>query len=241
MRRSQLPADVAGISNNDIRLFLLSLQERNLSSSTVNTYYRVLHSFFSWLVNEGLLSRSPMQNIKPPRLTRVLIKPFSKQDIEKLLLLCSGANFLAVRNKAIILLFLDTGLRLSELASIQLENTDFERETIRVMGKGAKERVVRIGKTTQKAVLRYLLMRTDPYPCLWVTEERRPLGARGVQMVIKRLCHRANIKDAAPGPHTFRHTSAINYLRNGGDVFTLQIMLGHSTLPRLKSSRLAIQ
>lgn len=98
------------------------------------------------------------------------------------------------------------------------------------MGKGAKERVVRIGKTTQKAILRYLLMRTDPYPCLWVTEERRPLKGKGVQMAIKRLCHRANIKDTTPGPHTFRHTSAINYLRNGGDVFTLQVMLGHSTL-----------
>lgn len=98
------------------------------------------------------------------------------------------------------------------------------------MGKGAKERVVRMGKTTQKALLRYLLMRTDTHPCLWVTEERRPLEARGVQMAIKRLCHRANITDARLGPHTFRHTAAINYLRNGGDVFTLQVMLGHSTL-----------
>jgi len=127
-------------------------------------------------------------------------------------------------------MFLDTGLRLSELAGIQLADVNFDRETIKVMGKGAKERVVRMGKTTQKALLHYLLKRNDDYSCLWVTEERRPLRRAGVQIAIKRLCHRAEITDAKPGPHTFRHTAAINYLRNGGSEFTLQIMLGHSTL-----------
>ena len=159
-----------------------------------------------------------------------MVKPFTLHDIEALLRLCSGNRFLDIRNRAVLLLFLDTGLRLSELAGIQLKDLDFDRETVRIMGKGAKERLVRVGKTTQKALLRYLLMRTDMHPCLWVTEERRPMMCRGIQIMVRKLCARANIIDAKPGPHTFRHTAAINYLRNGGDEFTLQIMLGHSTL-----------
>lgn len=222
--------NASDVSSNHIRLFLLSLQEKKLCPSTLDAYYRALNTFFAWLVAEGVMRHTPMQNIKPPRVPRKVIKPFSKQDIENLLLLCSGYKFLEVRNRAIILLFLDTGIRLSELANIQLKDIDFDCETIKVWGKGAKERVVRMGRTTQKAILRYLFIREDDYPCLWVTEERKPLRREGVQVAIKRLCHRANITDAKPGSHTFRHTAAIACLRNGMGEFTLQIMLGHSTL-----------
>lgn len=221
--------DAHYITSHHLRLFLARLQETN-SPVSVRDYYKAINRFFNWLVAEGLLDKSPAQNIKPPRVPQVIIRPFSELDISNLLLLCSGNSFLEARNKAMVLVFMDTGLRLSELANIQLKDIDFDRETIKVMGKGAKERVVRIGKTTQKAVLHYLLMRRDNYPCLWVSEERRPLTRDGVQTVIKKLCHRANITDAKPGPHTFRHTAAISCLRNGMGEFTLQIMLGHSTL-----------
>jgi len=171
-----------------------------------------------------------MQNIKPPKIPKKIIKPFSSQDINNLLLLCAGNKFLDLRNRAIVLLFLDTGLRLAELASIQLQDIDFDDETIRVLGKGSKERIVRMGKTTQKALLKYILSRRDDYPCLWLTEERKPLTVEGIQTAIKRLCRRAEITDARPSPHTFRHTAAILYLRNKGDIFTLQNMLGHASL-----------
>ena len=216
-------------TTQQIRLFLLKLRETN-NSISVSDYYKSIKRFFNWLVDEGLIEKSPMQNIKPPKKETKIIRPFSQQDIDNLLLLCSGNRFLDFRNKAIILMFLDTGLRLSELAGIQLIDINFDRETIKVMGKGARERVVRIGKTTQKALLRYLLNRHDDYPCLWVTEERRPLSVAGVQIAIKKLCYRAEIKDAKRGPHTFRHSFAINFLRNGGGEFALQILLGHSSL-----------
>lgn len=225
-----LANDASDISSYHIRLFLSSLQHQGCKASTINSYYRTLQTFFNWLVAEGAISKTPMTNIKPPKVPKTKPQPFSEQDIENLLSLCSGKTFLAVRNQAIILLFLDTGLRLAELANIQLRDVDFDRGLIKVMGKGSKERVVRMGKTTQKALLHYLLKRNDNYPSLWVTEERTPLHRDGVQVAIKRLCHRARITDAKPGPHTFRHTAAINYLRNGGSEFTLQIMLGHATL-----------
>lgn len=222
--------DAHYITPQHIRLFLLKLRETN-SPVSVGDYYKAIKRFFNWLIQEGIIEgASPLQNIRPPRKEERIVRPFSQQDIDNLLLLCSGNRFVDLRNKAIILMFLDTGLRLSELAGIQLKDINFDRETIKVMGKGAKERVVRIGKTTQKALLRYLLIRQDKHSCLWVTEERKPLTVSGVQIAVKKLCHRAEITDAKPGPHTFRHSFAINFLRNGGGEFALQLMLGHASL-----------
>lgn len=229
-------SDVTHITAQHIRLFLLSYHDkclpngRKLTSATVNAYYRALKTFFNWLVAEGFLTKSPMQNIKPPKVDKKIIRPFSPKDIEDILLLCSGNKFLDLRNRSIVLLFMDTGLRLEELSNIQLKDINFDQETIKVMGKGAKERIVRMGKSTQKAMVKYLLKRDDSYTCLWVTEERKPIRRAGIQITVKRLCQRAEITDAKPGPHTFRHYAAISCLRNGMNVFTLQEMLGHASL-----------
>ena len=229
-RDMSLKPEPKRIEASDIRLFFLSLQERGDSQATINRYYRCLGTFFRWLIAEGVADKNPLANIKPPRPEKKIVQPFSRGDIDSLLLQTSGSKFLDLRNRAIVLLFLDTGLRLSELANIQLDDMDFDEETIRVTGKGAKQRVVRMGRQTQKALLRYLLARDDGYPCLWVTEERRPLTKWGIKNMVRTICRRAGVTDARPSAHTFRHTAAISLLRNGAGEFTLQIMLGHSTL-----------
>ena len=216
------------IEAHQIRLFLLNLRETNCPTS-VGDYYKSMRRFFNWLVDEGLIEKSPMQNIKPPRREDKLIRPFSQQDLDNLLMLTSSNRFLDLRNRAIILVFLDTGLRLSELAKVEISDINFERELIKVMGKGARERVVGIGKTTQKALLRYLLMRRDNHSCLWVTEEGKPLTVAGMQIAIKKLCYRAEIKDAKCGPHTFRHTFGTRAMLNGASEREVQLLLGHST------------
>ena len=116
------------------------------------------------------------------------------------------------------------------MAGIQLNDVDFDRETIKIMGKGSKERFVRIGKVTQKALLKYILSRTDDYPCLWVSEESRPLTDEGIKKLIQRITRLAGVKGHHKGAHTFRHTFSLNFLRNGGGEFNLQLILGHSTL-----------
>jgi len=126
------------------------------------------------------------------------------------------------------------GLTQKELANIQLDDIEFIRSTITVMGKGSKQRMVKIGKLTKKELVSYLFIRGNEPGHLWLTEERRPLTSAGIQINIKRLCKRAGITGVKRGPHTFRHTAAINYLRNGGDIFTLQIMLGHSSLTMVR-------
>ena len=221
-----------------IRLFQLGIQQR-CKSSSVHGYYGAICRFFNWLVEEGTIKESPMARMHPPRVPREMVKPFNPEHIQRLLTVCDGDcsrdNKLApLRNRAIILTFLDTGLRLSELAGIQLSDVDFDREAIKVMGKGAKERVVRIGKGVQKALLRYVMLRDDDLPCLWITEEGKPLQPRGIQQMIKRLGQRAGITGIRCSCHTFRHTFAILCLRNSMGEFTLQTLLGHSTLSQTR-------
>jgi integrase/recombinase XerC/integrase/recombinase XerD len=221
--------DPGQVTASGVRQFLLKLQEKNAPAS-VSGYYKSVNRFFSWLVEEKILDRSPMATIRPPRVPQKVIMPFSPEHIRCLLLLCDNRAFIGARNRALVLAFLDTGLRLSEMAGIQLADIDFDRETIKVMGKGAKERVVRIGKTAQKALLRYLLMRQDNHSCLWVSEERKPLTHWGIAQVIDTLKKRSGISEVRCSAHTFRHTFATRALMNGAGEFEVQSLLGHSKL-----------
>jgi site-specific recombinase XerD len=143
--------------------------------------------------------------------------------------LTAGSKFLEVRNRALILMFMDTGLRLAEMTNIQLADLDFDSEVVKVMGKGSKERFVRFGKTVQKALLRYITMRTDAHDCLWVTEERQPIHRDGIRNAVKSLLQLAEATDCKLGPHAFRHYAATTCLRNGMPETLVQQLLGHST------------
>lgn len=215
---------------NHIRLFLAGLQDKDLAPASIHSDYAALNVLFNWLMAEGGVRRNPMQNIKRPRIPKKNIRAFSELDIRAILSLVVGKNFKCLRTRAMILLLLDTGLRLNELAKIKLTDIDLDREIIKVMGKGAKERIVRMGKVTQDSLLAYLSKRSANHPCLWVTKGGMPLKREGVQTAIRTVCCKANINGAKPSPHTFRHTFAISYLRNGGDLITLQNLLGHSNL-----------
>jgi integrase/recombinase XerC len=222
--------DPGQVTASEVRQFILKLQERGGAPSSVSGYCKSVKRFFNWMVEEKILDQSPMARIHPPRVPQKIIMPFSPEHIKNLLLLCVDGTFIGARNRALVLMFLDTGLRLSEMAGIQLVDINFDREVIKVMGKGAKERVVRIGRTAQKALLHYLLMRQDDYPCLWVSEERKPLTHWGIAQVIDTLKKRSGISDVRCSAHTFRHTFATRALMNGAGEFEVQSLLGHSKL-----------
>ena len=219
----------ADVTRDDVRRFLLQLKQDGIGQSTRNAYYRAVKTYFRWLGEggEGIIQTDPFKNVNAPPLPKLKPQPFTHDDMRRLILETSRDRFLDYRNRAIVLVATDTGLRLKELAGIMLADVDFNCESIRVIGKGNKERYVRIGKATQKAVLRYLIQRTDQHQCLWVTEERRPMKRRGISIMLKRLFRRAGVKGHT---HMFRNTAAMECLRNGMGEFNLQNMLGHSTL-----------
>jgi site-specific recombinase XerD len=139
-----------------------------------------------------------------------------------------------VRDRAIVVLFFDTGLRLSELAG--LRPCDLRPDgSAKVMGKGARERVVPVGSAARQALLRYLRQEggSDPNQPIFRSRRHGPLTARSIQQVFKRLKARAGIPGRC-SPHTLRHTFARAFLVNGGDAFSLQRILGHATLDMVK-------
>jgi len=219
--------DIDAVTSREVGVYLRSVKQRGCSADTVYSHHKILRAFFNWMKGDHLIQTSPMENIRQPRLPRRIIKPLSAEDINNVLILCSGNSFLDLRNRAIILVFLDTGLRLTELADIMVSDIDVRTGLFKVLGKGDKERIVRIGKITRHALLRYLLNHTGDEH-LWLTEEMRPMSPVGVQEMVKRLLKRAGVSSSKHGPHILRHTAAINFLRNGGTITSLQMMLGHS-------------
>ncbi len=210
-----------------------------VSHATLHHYFVVLANFFGWVVREGFLLESPTAKIKVAKPKTKVIKPYSQEEISRMLAVCDKdyerkerhAKFLGSRNRAIILVLLDTGVRLSELIGMTLEDVNTSNGNIRVMGKG---NIVRIGKVAQKSLWRYLMHRPDN-GCqkLWLSEEKRPLSCGGVQCLVRRLKERAGINGSG-SVHRFRHTFALNFLRVDKNVFNLQYLLGHSELEMVR-------
>jgi integrase/recombinase XerC/integrase/recombinase XerD len=212
-------------------------KQSNCSGTRVNNLYWELHRFFAFLKEEKVIGETPLLTMHPPKKPKYIIKPFSHDQISKLLALCDDSNFLGARNRAIIMTFGDTGLRLSELAKIQLEDVNIQTDTIRVMGKGNKERVVPFGKVTKAALLKYQRLRECEIPDLWLTEERRPITKREIDIAIIRLGKYAGISGVRCSPHTFRHFFGTNSMLNGAPDWAVQTLLGHATLDMTKKYR----
>jgi integrase/recombinase XerC len=208
---------------------------RQASRSTVHHYYAVLKAFFNWCLREGFIMESPLAKIKVVNPRPKVIQPYTPQEISMMLAVCDydyahNAKFLGSRNRVIVLMLLDTGLRVTELAGIQLEDVDTGCGWIKVKGKGERERVVRIGTATQKSLWRYLMYRPNAERThLWLTEEGMPFRSEGIQIMIRRLKQRAGITSKG-NCHRFRHTFALNFLRADKNPFNLQYLLGHSDL-----------
>jgi len=212
--------------------------QRKASFTTVHHYFVVLANFFGWVVREGFLEDSPTIKIKIAKPKDKVIKPYTREEIKRMLDVCDfdyehNAKFLGSRNKAILLVLLDAGVRLSELVGITLDDVNTSNGNIGVMGKGRKERVVRIGKVAQKALWRHMMHRPEHGKEVWLNEEGRPLTGAGVQSVIRRLKERAGVTGSG-SVHRFRHTFALNFLRADKNVFNLQYLLGHSELEMVR-------
>jgi site-specific recombinase XerD len=211
----------------ELRAWLVELRT-HLAPVSIAGYVRGLRAFGNWLATDGLADARALRTLARPRVPHKVMEPLSDDDLRRLLAVAD------VRDRAILLLLLDTGLRVSEAAGISLGDLRADA-SIKVMGKGAKERIVPVGAASRGAIGRYLERRgpgsaDEP---LFVNQAGERLTLTGIQQLLTRLRARARV-DARCNPHTFRHTFAHNYLVNGGDVFTLQRMLGHTSLEMVR-------
>lgn len=220
------------ITAQEIRLFILELQAKQKPVSTLD-YYKCIKRFFNWLLAEELIIKNPMQNIRAPKIPKMIIPVFTEEHINNMLRVCDD-DFIGSRNRAIILILLDTGLRRSELAGMKLEDVDVKTNRLLVMGKGAKQRMVRICPRTMQSLLKYVLQRNDTCPNVWVNQQGEPFLSNGIGRMIERVGKRAGVTGVRCSAHTFRHTAATWSLIGGAREFQVQSMLGHSTLKMTK-------
>jgi site-specific recombinase XerD len=252
LMRNELPTNVRLIGVNEIRGFILHLKEtqrfeshplikshdRKLTGHTINCYLRSISAFWSWLFKEGFIDSNPFTRVKIPKAPTKVITPFTEEQIQSLLQAIDTSSVASFRNYAIILMLLDTGMRLGELIGLKQNDVDLRNRTLKVFGKGAKERRLPIGKRLLAALWKYQLYRPQPATGLidnfFLTRDGRPLSKNRVETIIKNLGRKACLQGVRCSPHTFRHTFCIQFLRNGANLFTLQQMTGHSSLEVLR-------
>ena len=153
--------------------------------------------------------------------------------MRKVLYSFNSNTYLGLRNYTIVRLFLDTGMRLGELSQLQLMDVNLEDGFVMVHGKGGKDRYVPIGREMVKGLWKYIKTRATmedfQTSSLFLTEKGRPLTSRAIQLVFKRLDKKINLGNVKLSPHIMRHSFALAYIENGGDPFSLQRILGHSS------------
>lgn len=243
--------DLEALTKEVAREFVLHLQTRpkweghkngsstnsNLSPVSVQTYVRGIRAFFSWLHREGYTNENILALLKLPKAPRKLIEVLSDEEVARILACMDTNTASGCRDMAMIVVYLDSGLRLSELLGLKLADAHVDQCYLKVMGKGAKERIVPIGSLAQRILQRYIYhFRPEPlyndHDYVFLTLDGKPLSSNALKLVFTRLARKSGVKRFHA--HLCRHTFASRYLANGGNIFFLQQILGHTSLEMVR-------
>lgn len=234
--------DVAEVNSIDIREFFIVLQGKGLRGITQHRYFRVLRTFFLFLYQNDFINDNPMKNVKPPKVERKPMRTFTGQEISKLLNAFDKTTFIGCRNYCMFCLLFSTGIRKGELTNLSTADVNVTNDVIRIEnGKGQKTRMIPIGKTMKRALTQYLRMRDEflqGESCKWLfvtPRATRKVSYSCINVLFKNLKKELKLTGEKVSAHTFRHTMAKNYLLNGGDLFSLQAILGHSDIATTKN------
>lgn len=216
------------VRRSDCEAFLVQLMERT-SASTAKTRHTGMSRFFSFLVEEEEIDRSPMEKVRPPAVPEVPVPVLSDDELRALLKTCDGKTYADRRDTAIMRLFLDSGMRRSELAYLTLDDLDLDEQIAVVMGKGRRPRACPFGVKTATALDRYLRARARhpraAEPALWLGDlNKGPLTHDGIEQMIRRRARQAGLEGVHA--HMFRHTAAHTWLAQGGQEQDLMRLLG---------------
>ena len=177
--------------------------------------------------------KNPIRKVKAPKLPNELLDPISLEDVHELIATCKH-GFSGSRDKAMILGLLDTGARVQEFLSLNLEDIEMATGAVVIrQGKGRKPRMVFLGRKTIRAIRRYLRYRRDNHPALWVSIHGERMTYTALRGSLRRRAEQIGMK-SIPTPHDFRRAFALMMLRNGVDIFALQKLMGHSDLQVLR-------
>lgn len=225
---------------DDFRGYLFELMKEELARSTIRLRFAALRSFYKYLVHRRGLKVSPLADVQLPKAERKLPVVLNLSQMEELLEMPMkmepdkrAQRWQPARDTAILELFYSSGLRVSELVALDVQDADFLSETLRVLGKGNKERIVPIGSHAMKAIQKYRSEAGVHRGPLFINKNKDPdkrrLSARAVQMLLQKYMQASGIGIGIT-PHKLRHTFATHMLDHGADLRSVQSLLGHSSL-----------
>ncbi|HXM37199.1 MAG TPA: site-specific tyrosine recombinase XerD [Gemmatimonadales bacterium] len=223
------------LSAAQLREFIYFLKDLGLAATTIRRQISALRTYYKFLVAEGIAARDPSERIESPKRWRALPTVLTVAEVDKLLAAPNTDEPLAIRDRALLEFAYATGVRVSELVGLKLQDIFFTDGVARVFGKGAKERLVPVGRRALGAVslyareIRPTLDRGKGRGILFLNARGTPLSRVGAWGVIKATARRAGIAKRVT-PHTLRHTFATHLLEGGADLRAVQEMLGHADL-----------
>ncbi len=234
-RRGFVPS-WAGFNRQLMMSYLLSLKERNYAATTFARKVAAAKSFFGFMVTEGNIKSNPTENVHSPKVGKSLPKPISLSQVRRLLEQPAKLSTLeAKRDRAMLELLYASGMRVSELVSLNLGDVDTESGSVRCFGKGHKERLIPIYDQIAMAVKKYIeetrphLARGKDEPALFLNPRGERLTRQGFWQKIKEYAKSANL-DTKVSPHTLRHSFATHMLSGGADLRSVQELLGHANV-----------
>lgn len=226
---------LASVTREHILAFLLSLRKENKASATINRHLSAIRAFFRFLVQEGYCPTDPTVHIETPKMEKKLPQVLSVAEVEKLLNAPKPTTPFGQRDQAMLELLYATGLRVSELVNLKLDDIHLDLGFVKCLGKGSKERVIPLGQMAIEAIRLYvnngrrILDKTKREETLFLNHHGRPLSRQGFWKIIKQYAAQAGIKKRIT-PHTLRHSFATHLLENGADLRAVQEMLGHADI-----------
>lgn len=213
---------INSITTMDIMVFI-NHECLTKSPSSINTFMTPIKTFFTWLLNEQLISKNPCANIKPMKEPKRIKNPLNEEEIELL-----RDKITNIRDKAIFEFFISTGCRVSEVSNVKISDIDFKNKTLLIIGKGNKQRRVYFTERCKRAILNYLNSRKDNVDYLFVSE-RAPhskMNSRAFQIIVNKMKLQSGLTRNL-SPHIFRHTFATMSFKSGMRPEIIQTILGH--------------
>ena len=227
--------DLPGVDSGMIEAYLALKYRQRASGRSMARLLSSLRKLYLFLLREGRIQADPTLSIEPPQLGRPLPKTLTERDVEALLEAPRVEEVLGCRDRAMLETLYATGLRVSELVGLKLEQVNLRRGVIRVMGKGSKERLVPLGEEAEDWVRRYsetsrvVLLKGKRSDDLFITDRGAGMTRQAFWYLIKRYALDAGIRKPL-SPHTLRHAFATHLLNHGADLRVVQMLLGHSDL-----------
>jgi len=221
---------------DDFRDYLFSLMKKSQARSYIRLQFSAFRTFFRFLVERKNFSKDPVRELQLPKPEKKLPLVLTRLQIDELLAAPlrtpkhrAAPGWMPLRDAAILELFYSSGLRLSELASLNVADLDVYTESVRVLGKGRKERVCPVGAPALEAVSQYRSVAKVQTGPLFINKSRRRISARSIWLILKRYLRHTSIPIAL-SPHKLRHSFATHLLDRGADLRSVQALLGHASL-----------